>query len=80
VEECDGFRELFGVTVSTRQVDRDNTDGQSANENSMRSNKKTIQPADVFDAIRDLEFEPFLPRLEAELKSKCLIDQDKLCS
>ncbi|KAF2094856.1 histone-fold-containing protein, partial [Rhizodiscina lignyota] len=39
----------------------------SANENALRSNKKTIQPRDVFDAVHDLEFDAFLPRLEAEL-------------
>lgn len=35
----------------------------------MRGGKKTIQPRDVLDAVKELEFEAFLPRLEAELQS-----------
>jgi DNA polymerase epsilon subunit 3 len=45
----------------------------SANDNTERSSKKTIQPDDVFDAVRDLEFEAFLPRLEAEFRSMCFV-------
>jgi DNA polymerase epsilon subunit 3 len=41
----------------------------SANENALRAHKRTIQPKDVLDALSDLEFEGFLPRLEAELAS-----------
>ncbi|OCK85946.1 histone-fold-containing protein [Lepidopterella palustris CBS 459.81] len=40
----------------------------AANENAMRAGKKTIQPKDVLDAVKELEFDAFLPRLEAELK------------
>ncbi|KAI9722278.1 MAG: hypothetical protein M1812_001750 [Candelaria pacifica] len=38
-----------------------------AQEYTERANKKTIMPKDVLDAISELEFENFLPRLEAEL-------------
>ncbi|PSN73218.1 histone-fold-containing protein, partial [Corynespora cassiicola Philippines] len=38
-----------------------------AAENAARSNKKTVMPKDVFDAMAELEFEAFLPRLEAEV-------------
>ena len=31
------------------------------------ANKKTISPADVLFALREIEFEAFVPRLEAEL-------------
>ena len=34
------------------------------------SNKKTISPQDVMSALKDAELEGFLPRLEAELKSR----------
>jgi len=39
------------------------------------SNKKTISPQDVMSALKDAELEGFLPRLEAELKSKSLPDR-----
>jgi hypothetical protein len=42
----------------------------SSNENARLSNKKTISPQDVMSALKDAELEEFLPRLEAELKSK----------
>jgi ABC-type transport system involved in cytochrome bd biosynthesis fused ATPase/permease subunit len=42
----------------------------SANENARLSNKKTISPQDVISALKDAELEEFIPRLEAELKSK----------
>lgn len=45
----------------------------SANENAQSSGKKTIMPPDVVAALKDAEFEDFLPRLEAELKSMCLL-------
>lgn len=32
-----------------------------------RSGKKTIMPQDVFDSLQELEFDAFLPRLEAEV-------------
>lgn len=32
--------------------------------------KKTIQPKDVFDALADLEFSAFLPRVTAEHESE----------
>jgi hypothetical protein len=41
----------------------------SANDNTQASGKKTIAPGDVLNALKDSEFETFLPRLEAELKS-----------
>ncbi|KAK5123102.1 hypothetical protein LTR85_003300 [Meristemomyces frigidus] len=40
----------------------------NANENAQSSGKKTIMPPDVVAALKDAEFEDFLPRLEAELK------------
>lgn len=46
----------------------------SANDNAQASGKKTIMPPDVLAALKDTEFENFLPRLEAELKSKCASD------
>ena len=42
----------------------------SSNEYAQLGGKKTIQPADVIAALKDNEFESFIPRLEAELKSK----------
>ena len=41
----------------------------SSNENAQSGGKKTIAPQDVFNALKDCEFEDFIPRLEAELKS-----------
>lgn len=41
----------------------------SANESAQRANKKTIQPKDVMDAIAEIEFDHFLPRLDGELTS-----------
>ncbi|KAI9782960.1 MAG: hypothetical protein M1839_004435 [Geoglossum umbratile] len=49
----------------------------SANENALRAHKRTIQPKDVLDALSDLEFEGFLPRLEAELARYTEIQTDK---
>lgn len=40
-----------------------------ANEHASASNRKTINPQDVFNALEDLEFPDFRPRLEAELAS-----------
>lgn len=52
-------------------MDYDADEGDySANEHTIRQNKKTIMPKDVLEAITDIEFEDFLPRLEAELASK----------
>lgn len=42
----------------------------SSSENAQASGKKTIMPPDVIAALKDAEFDGFLPRLEAELKSK----------
>lgn len=39
----------------------------SSNEHASASNRKTITPQDVFNALEDLEFPDFRPRLEAEL-------------
>jgi hypothetical protein len=41
----------------------------SSNEYAQLEGKKTIQPADVIAALKENEFEHFIPRLEAELKS-----------
>ncbi|KAF2496019.1 histone-fold-containing protein [Lophium mytilinum] len=46
-------------------------------ENTMRGGKKTINPKDVLDAVKELEFEAFLPRLEAELQKYNAIQCDK---
>ncbi|KAF2266889.1 histone-fold-containing protein [Lojkania enalia] len=48
-----------------------------AQENAARSNKKTVMPKDVFDAMMELEFEGFLPRLEAEVAKFTSIQADK---
>ncbi|KAI1459293.1 histone-fold-containing protein [Annulohypoxylon moriforme] len=40
----------------------------AANEKTLSSNKKTIMPADVFEALNDIEFEFMRERLEAEFK------------
>ncbi|KAK5114881.1 hypothetical protein LTR62_002039 [Meristemomyces frigidus] len=40
----------------------------NANENTQNAGKKTVMPPDVVAALKDAEFESFLPRLEAELK------------
>ncbi|KAI9819884.1 MAG: hypothetical protein M1827_006454 [Pycnora praestabilis] len=48
-----------------------------ANESAMRANKKTIMPKDVLEAISELEFEGFLPRLEAELSKYNEVQTDK---
>ena len=42
----------------------------SSNDLARMSNKKTISPQDVMSALKDAELEGFLPRLEAELKSR----------
>ena len=41
----------------------------SANEHTQRAGRKTIAPQDVLQALEDLEFPEFRPRLEAELSS-----------
>lgn len=46
----------------------------------MRGGKKTIQPRDVLDAVKELEFEAFLPRLEAELQSTLTMPLGNLLS
>jgi histone H3/H4 len=45
------------------------TDHPRSWENAIRGGKKTINPKDVLEAVKELEFEGFLPRLEAELYS-----------
>ncbi|THZ73371.1 hypothetical protein D6C85_04135 [Aureobasidium pullulans] len=45
----------------------------NSNEYAQIAGKKTIQPADVIAALKENEFEHFIPRLEAELKSKPII-------
>ena len=42
----------------------------SSSENAQANGKKTIMPHDVTAALKETEFEEFLPRLEAELKSE----------
>jgi hypothetical protein len=44
----------------------------SSNDNAQAAGKKTISPLDVIAALKDAEFEGFVPRLEAELKSESL--------
>ena len=39
----------------------------AANEHTMKDNRRTVSPQNVLQALRDLEFEAFLPRVEAEL-------------
>jgi DNA polymerase epsilon subunit 3 len=45
----------------------------SSNEYAQLEGKKTIQPADVIAALKENEFEHFIPRLEAELKSNIFL-------
>ncbi|KAK4988957.1 hypothetical protein LTR66_003798 [Elasticomyces elasticus] len=47
------------------------------NEAAQAAGKKTIQPLDVMAAIKELEFEEFLPRLEAELEKYNTIQCEK---
>lgn len=42
----------------------------SSNDLARMGGKKTISPQDVISALKDAELEGFLPRLEAELKSR----------
>jgi hypothetical protein len=46
----------------------------------VRGGKKTIQPRDVLDAVKEREFEAFLPRLEAELQSTLTMPLGNLLS
>ncbi|KAF2842472.1 histone-fold-containing protein [Patellaria atrata CBS 101060] len=48
-----------------------------ANEKAQSASKKTIQPKDIFDAIQELEFPDFIPRLEAELARYNAVQCDK---
>jgi hypothetical protein len=57
--------QLSGIPDTVRLLTR----ARSANEQARRLNKKTIQPKDVMDAIHEIEFDMFLPRLEGELTS-----------
>jgi DNA polymerase epsilon subunit 3 len=49
----------------------------SAAEHAARTGKKTVMPKDVFDAMTELEFSAFLPRLEAEVGKFTSIQADK---
>ncbi|WPG99714.1 DNA polymerase epsilon subunit D [Acrodontium crateriforme] len=49
----------------------------SSSENAQSNGKKTIVPQDVINALKDAEFESFLPRVEAELKKYNDIQCDK---
>lgn len=40
----------------------------SANDRTLLASRKTISPINVLDALGDLEFEAFIPRVEAELR------------
>lgn len=48
-----------------------------AAENAARSGKKTVMPQDVFEAMGQVEFDFFLPRLEAEVNKFTSIQADK---
>ncbi|CAD0096635.1 unnamed protein product [Aureobasidium vineae] len=48
-----------------------------SNEYAQLGGKKTIQPADVIAALKENEFEHFIPRLEAELKKYNTVQCDK---
>jgi DNA polymerase epsilon subunit 3 len=43
----------------------------SANERTQNSNKKTIMPPDVFDALDDIEYPEFKELVQQEFKSAC---------
>ncbi|KAG9513106.1 histone-fold-containing protein, partial [Aureobasidium melanogenum] len=49
----------------------------NSNEYAQLGGKKTIQPADVIAALKENEFEHFIPRLEAELKKYNTVQCDK---
>ncbi|KAF3040936.1 hypothetical protein E8E12_007775 [Didymella heteroderae] len=49
----------------------------AAAEEALRSGRKSVMPADVFAAMRELEFEFMLPRLEAEVTKFTSIQADK---
>lgn len=49
----------------------------SAAEEALRSGRKSVMPNDVFAAMRELEFEFMLPRLEAEVNKFTSIQADK---
>ncbi|KAF2002853.1 histone-fold-containing protein [Amniculicola lignicola CBS 123094] len=49
----------------------------TAHENAARQNKKTIMPKDIYEAMLELEFQDFLPRLQAEVEKFTSIQADK---
>ncbi|KAH6615159.1 histone-fold-containing protein [Boeremia exigua] len=49
----------------------------AAAEEALRSGRKSVMPQDVFAAMKDLEFEFMLPRLEAEVNKFTSIQADK---
>ncbi|KAF1924468.1 histone-fold-containing protein [Didymella exigua CBS 183.55] len=49
----------------------------AAAEEALRSGRKSVMPNDVFAAMRELEFEFMLPRLEAEVSKFTSIQADK---
>ncbi|EMD01184.1 hypothetical protein BAUCODRAFT_61755 [Baudoinia panamericana UAMH 10762] len=49
----------------------------NSSENVQASGKKTVMPPDVMAALKDAEFENFLPRLDAELKKYNDVQCDK---
>lgn len=84
IEISNSIRELPSVTVrrSNQQLDRFEylviADlYPSANENTQRQNKKTIQPKDVLDALKDIEFDFFESRLSQELEKYNNMQCDK---
>lgn len=50
---------------------------RSAAEEALRSGRRSVMPHDVFAAMKDLEFEFMLPRLEAEVNKFTSIQADK---
>lgn len=59
-----------GALGSRAHVARTGADTTTrANERAQSDNKKTIQPQHVFEALKELEFEAFLPRCQDELSS-----------
>jgi hypothetical protein len=73
-QKCHSFRELHRFKVCTFRC-RGPKEllliyPVSSNDNAQAAGKKTISPQDVIAALKDAEFEGFVPRLEAELKSK----------
>ena len=63
--------------TSTEIPTADKLGPNSANDNTRLSSHKTITPKDVMDALREIEFDAFLPRLEKELSRYSEVQTDK---